>query len=107
MQNYGNLQKRNSMVIENEQSAIFLQLIIQHQQLAMMGLGLIPNPMDNTLIHDLEYAKIAIDTIEDLKEKTNGNLLDYETEFIDQVLQQLKEKYSEVESSNPSKIIIP
>ncbi len=95
------------MEIANEQSAIFLQLIIQHQQLAMMGMGMIPNPMDNTLIHDLEYAKIAIDTIEVLKEKTKGNLLDYEEQFIDQVLQQLTEKYKEVETTKPSNIIIP
>jgi hypothetical protein len=95
------------MVIENEQSAIFLQLIIQHQQLAMMGLGMIPNPMDNTIIHDLEYAKMAIDTIEVLKEKTKGNLLEYETQFIDQILVQLNEKYAEAESSSPSNIIIP
>jgi hypothetical protein len=95
------------MEIENEQSAIFLQLIIQHQQLAMMGLGMIPNPMDNTIINDLEYAKMAIDTIEVLKEKTKGNLLDYEEQFMDQILQQLKDKYSEVESAKPSNIIIP
>jgi len=95
------------MEIENEQSAIFLQLIIQHQQLAMMGMGMIPNPMDNTIIHDLEYAKIAIDTIDVLKEKTQGNLLDYETQFIDQVLIQLKEKYNEAETTPPSNIIIP
>ncbi len=95
------------MEIENEQSAIFLQLIIQHQQLAMMGLGMIPNPMDNTIINDLEYAKMAIDTIEVLKEKTKGNLLDYEEQFMDQVLQQLKEKYTEAETAKPSNIIIP
>ena len=94
------------MEIENEQSAIFLQLIIQHQQLALMGLGLIPSPMDNEYIQDLEYAQIAIETIEVLKEKTKGNLLPYEEQFIDQVLVQLKEKLAE-NSAPKGNIIIP
>ena len=80
----------------NEHSALFLQLIVQHQQLALMGLGLVPNPMVNEKFFDAEYAKVAIDTIEALKEKTNGNLLDYEEQFIGQVLQQLKLKYTEI-----------
>ena len=83
------------MTSDNEKMAIFLQLIVQHQQLAFMGLGLLENPMTNTKEENLEYAQTAIETIEVLKEKTKGNLSPYEEEFISTILAQLQIKYVE------------
>jgi hypothetical protein len=86
------------MIPENEKTALFLQLIVQHQQLAFMGLGLMENPMTSKKEEHLDYAKTAIETIEVLKEKTKGNLSPYEEEFISTILTQLQLKY--VEKSN-------
>ena len=83
------------MIPETEQTALFLQLIVQHQQLAFMGLGMLENPMTNTKEENLEYAKTAIETIEVLKEKTKGNLTPYEQEFVATILSQLQIKYVE------------
>lgn len=83
------------MIPENEKTALFLQLIIQHQQLAFMGLGLMENPMTNKKEENLDYAKTAIETIEVLREKTKGNLTAYEDEFVSNILSQLQMKYVE------------
>ncbi len=83
------------MTSDNEKTALFLQLIVQHQQLAFMGLGLLENPMSNTKEENLEYAQAAIETIEVLKEKTKGNLSPYEEEFLSTILSQLQIKYVE------------
>ena len=84
------------MLSDSEKTSIFLQLIFQHQQLAIMGLGLLENPMTNTKDVNLEYARTAIDTVLVLKEKTKGNLTAYEEEFVNGIISQLQLKYVEV-----------
>ena len=72
---------------------LFMQLVIQNQQLAMMSLGKIKNPVTDSLDKNLEYAKMAIDTLDMLKEKTKGNLSEYEEQFLDETLKDLKLNY--------------
>ena len=72
---------------------LFMQLIMQNQQLAMMSMGKLKNPMTDKIERNLEYAKFAIDTLDMLKEKTKGNLSDYEDRFITEVIRELKLNY--------------
>ena len=71
----------------------FMQLIMQNQQLAMMSMGKLKNPMTDKIERNLEYSKFAIDTLDMLKEKTKGNLSDYEERFLTEVIRELKLNY--------------
>jgi hypothetical protein len=81
------------MATEPTNDLLFMQLIMQNQQLAMMSLGKLKNPMTDKIERNLDYAKYAIDTLDMLKEKTKGNLSDYEDRFITEVIRELKLNY--------------
>lgn len=72
---------------------LFIQLVIQNQQLALMSLGKLENPVTNKFEKNLDFAKMAIDTLDMLKEKTKGNLSEYEEQFINETLKELKLSY--------------
>jgi hypothetical protein len=60
---------------------------------ALMCLGEIPDPQDGKPHQDLSAAKQFIDILGVLKEKTAGNLDKGETEFLDQILFDLRMRY--------------
>ncbi|GAB6283311.1 MAG: hypothetical protein STSR0008_20730 [Ignavibacterium sp.] len=72
---------------------LFMQLILQYQQLAMMSMGKIKNPGTDTIDRNLEMAKFAIDTLDMLIIKSKGNLGEYEDKFINEVVRELKLNY--------------
>ena len=72
---------------------LFMQLIIQNQQIAMMAMGKIKNPVTDKIERNLEHAKIYIDTLDMLQAKTKGNLSDYEEKFLTETLKDLKLNY--------------
>ena len=74
---------------------LFIQLVMQNQQIAMMSLGKIKNPVTGKSDKNMEYARIAIDTLDMLKEKTRGNLSEYEEQFLNEILKELKLVYIE------------
>ncbi len=74
----------------NSKEILFMQLVMQNQQIALMSLGKIENPVTNKTEKNLEYAKMAIDTLDMLKEKTIGNLSDYEDQFLTEAIKELK-----------------
>ena len=77
----------------NSKEFLFMQLIMQNQQLALMALGKLKNPVTDKIEKNPEYAKIAIDTLDMLKQKTKGNLSEYEEKFLDETLKELKLNY--------------
>jgi hypothetical protein len=72
---------------------LFMQLIIQNQQIAMMSMGKIKNPVTERIERNLEHAKIYIDTLDMLLAKTKGNLSEYEEKFLIESLKDLKLNY--------------
>ncbi|MCW8803136.1 MAG: DUF1844 domain-containing protein [Ignavibacteriaceae bacterium] len=70
-----------------------MQLIIQNQQIAMMSMGKIKNPVTDKIERNLEHAKIYIDTLDMLLTKTKGNLSEYEEKFLIETLKDLKLNY--------------
>ena len=72
---------------------LFIQLVMQNHQLALMSLGKLENPVTNKVEKNLEFAKMAIDTIDMLKDKTRGNLSEYEEQYINETLRALKLDY--------------
>lgn len=72
---------------------LFMQVVFQNQQLALIGLGKINNPITNKSEKNLEQAQIAIDILDMLEKKTEGNLTDREKNFLQDVLRDLKISY--------------
>jgi len=77
-------------VDEKNTAQLFIQLVIQNQQMAMISLGKVKNPVSDTHDKNLEYSKISIDTLDMLIQKTKGNLSDYEEKFLTETVNQLK-----------------
>ena len=75
------------------QNILFMQLIIQNQQIALMSMGKIKNPVTHRVERNLEHAKIYIDTLDMLLAKTKGNLSEYEEKFLIESLKDLKLNY--------------
>ena len=76
-----------------DHNILFMQLIIQNQQIAMMAMGKIKNPVTDKIDRNLEHAKIYIDTLDMLLVKTKGNLSEYEEKFLGETLKELKLNY--------------
>jgi hypothetical protein len=72
---------------------LFMQLVIQNQQIAMMAMGKIKNPVTDKIERNLEHAKIYIDSLDMLAAKTKGNLSEYEEKFLTETLKELKLNY--------------
>lgn len=77
----------------NNNDFLFMQLVMQNQQLAMMSMGKIKSPFSDKIERNLEYAKMAIDTLDMLLVKTKGNLGEYEDKFLQEVIRELKLNY--------------
>ena len=78
---------------DSNHNILFMQLIIQNQQIAMMSMGKIKNPVTERIDRNLEHAKIYIDSLDMLLAKTKGNLSDYEEKFLTEALKDLKLNY--------------
>jgi hypothetical protein len=74
---------------------LFMQLVMQNQQLAMMSMGKLKNPVTDKIERNLEYSKLAIDTLDMLLVRTKGNLSDYEEKYLNEVIRDLKLNYVE------------
>lgn len=78
---------------QNFNELLFMQLVMQNQQIAMMSMGKLKHPVSDKIERNLELAKISIDTLDMLKLKTKGNLSTYEEKFLDEVIRELKLNY--------------
>jgi hypothetical protein len=73
----------------------FISFISTLSMQALSGLGILPNPLTNKKEEDLNLSRYIIDTINMLREKTQGNLTPEEAEFIDNILYELRTKFIE------------
>lgn len=80
---------------EQQEQLLFMMLVQQHQQIAMMGLGKIKNPQTEETQRDLSSAKYAIDTLGMLKKFTEGNLSEESANYLEQSLTNLRLNYAE------------
>ncbi len=60
---------------------------------ASIDLGQVPHPHTNKKEENLTQAKFLIDTLGMLKEKTKGNLTQDETDFLENILYELRMQY--------------
>jgi len=68
----------------------------------MIFLGEIPHPVSNEIEKNTEQAKLLIDTLSLLKEKTQGNLTDQESQMLENSIYELQLKYVEAAKKEAS-----
>src|ERR1044072_165768 len=59
---------------EEIMSMLFVDLVMQQTNMALMFLGKVPHPETQEMLHDVEASKVFIDQLEMLEFKTKGNL---------------------------------
>jgi hypothetical protein len=74
----------------------FLEFVMMHSQNAALFLGQIPNPHSGKAEVNLEVAKMFIDQLEMIQEKTRGNLSNEESAVLRNALSNLQLAYVEV-----------
>jgi len=70
--------------------ASFEMLMTMFATEAMAALGQLPNPVNNELSINIEHARYAIDMLQMLEEKTEGNLEPNEAKILEDLLHQLR-----------------
>ncbi|HEY5705709.1 MAG TPA: DUF1844 domain-containing protein [Terrimicrobiaceae bacterium] len=88
-----------------ELSQKFIEFVMMQAQQASLFLGRIPNPQSGQSDVLLDPAKLFIDHLEMLREKTRGNLTSQETEILDSVLTDLRMAF--VQASSAAKASAP
>lgn len=87
---------------DQQDQLLFMMLIQQHQQIAMMGMGKIKNPNTDKVERELKSAKFAIDTLVMLQKFTKGNLSKELKNYLDQTLNNLRLNYAEEKKKDSS-----
>ena len=72
---------------------MFLGLIHSFQAAAMQQMGKMPSPFTSEIERDLPQARLSIDMLEMLEERTAGNLTGEEARFLKHVLTELRLNY--------------
>ena len=81
---------------------LFANLIMMLSSSAMQQLGKIVNPMTNKTEVNVEGARMTIDMIEMLKEKSTGNRDEEEEKMLTEILQTIQMNYVETTANLPA-----
>jgi hypothetical protein len=84
-----------------ELSQRFIEFVMMHAQNAALFLGQIPNPKTGEGEVNLELAKMFIDQLSMIREKTRGNLTSEESTVLRNALSNLQMVYVEVAREAP------
>ena len=79
----------------------FIAFVLMHAQQASLCLGQIPHPQTGKAEMNLEAAKMFIDQLEMIREKTRGNLSQEESGIITHVLSDLQLAFVKASSGEP------
>lgn len=80
---------------DEQEQLLFMMLVQQHQQIAMMGMGKIENPNTGEKQRELKSAKFAIDTLLMLEKFTEGNLPEQLKNYLTETLNNLRVSYAD------------
>ncbi len=84
------------MVHSGQTAQKFIQFVLMQSQQASLFLGRQPHPQTGRAEVNLEAARMFMDNLEMIREKTTGNLSVQETEILDKVLSDLQSTFAEV-----------
>jgi hypothetical protein len=82
--------------LSGELSQRFIEFVVMHAQNAALFLGQIPNPKSGEPEVNLDLARMFIDQLAMIQEKTRGNLTSEETKVLNNALSNLQMAYVEV-----------
>jgi hypothetical protein len=82
-------------------SPLFLQLVISLESAAWYQMGKIASPITGKIERDLEQAKVSIDLLVMLQEKTKGNLLAEERQMLENAVYTLQINYVDELNKEP------
>src|SRR5438093_8512064 len=83
-----------------EMSQRFIEFVMMHAQNAALFLGQIPNPQTGKGEVNLELARMFIDQLAMIQEKTRGNLTNEETTVLRNAISNLQMAFVEVSQSS-------
>ena len=78
---------------EEQVNPLFLQLILSLQSAAWFQLGKTMSPITGKIERNLDEARVSIDLLNMLQEKTKGNLLSDEKKILDNAVYTLQMNY--------------
>ena len=84
-----------------EMTQRFIEFVVMHAQNAALFLGQIPNPRTGEPEVNLDLARMFIDQLAMIREKTRGNLTNEETKVLSNALSNLQMAYVEVAKEQP------
>ena len=84
-----------------ELSQRFIEFVVMHAQNAALFLGQIPNPRTGEPEVNLDLARMFIDQLAMIQEKTRGNLTSEEAKVLSNALSNLQMAYVEVARETP------
>lgn len=87
---------------DQQNQLLFMMLIQQHQQIAMMGMGKLKNPTNDKVEREMKSAKFAIDTLLMLQDYTEGNLPKELKSYLNQTLNNLRINYADERKKDDS-----
>lgn len=87
---------QRNLVNAGENAQRFISFLIRQSQQAALCLGQIPHPQTGKKEAHPEIARIFIDDLEMIREKTRGNLNQEETQILDDILANLQREYVKV-----------
>lgn len=87
--------------LSGEMTQRFIEFIMMQAQQAALFLGRLPNPQSGKPEPNLEIARMFIDQLEMIREKTRGNLTHEESEILGSIISDLQLGYVQA-SSQPS-----
>jgi len=88
---------------EQYKKELFIKLLLMLHAGALQHLGKIENPITKKKEVNLDLARETIDMLDLLKEKTRGNLEDFEASTLENLIAELKITYVKVESEQVKK----
>src|SRR5436190_10431197 len=93
--------------LSGELSQRFIEFVIMHAQNAALFLGQIPNPKTGEPEVNLDLARMFIDQLAMIQEKTRGNLTSEEATVLKNTLSNLQMLYVEISRSPQAAASVP
>jgi len=99
------LDKQKSAIGNAELAQRFVQFVMMQTQNIFYVLGRIPSPDGRPIPPNLEAAKIFIDQLEMIQEKTRNNLSTQESSILDDALKNVRLAFVEVSGGTPASMM--
>ncbi len=99
------LEKQKSAIGNAELAQRFVQFVMMQAQNIFYVLGRIPSPDGRPIPPNLEAAKLLIDQLEMIMEKTRGNLSTQETSILEDALKNVRLAFVEASGGTPASMM--